>query len=117
MSAHAFDVIVAELLARDRAARAMLIERSGVTPVELWAAAEVLAKLAAVDLDDLLVPPGFVLLPDGSVGEANTRTPEWRFWARCNDLVDDSRRLHHELLRAREEAISLTASSQKTPVP
>lgn len=89
---------------RDRNARLMLIERADVTPDEVIAAAATLSKMGGVNLDDLLKPPGFDLLPDGSVARANTDAPEWSQWAAVQDLVDASRRLGWQLTRAYSES-------------
>lgn len=87
-----------------RNARRILIERADVTPDEVIAAAATLSKMGGVNLDDLLKPPGFDLLPDGSVARANTDTPEWSQWAAVQDLVDASRRLGWQLTRAYSES-------------
>lgn len=92
--------IIEEIEARESRARAMLIERSDVTLDELRLTAAVLSRLGQVEIDDLCVPPGFNLLPDGSVGSINAHTPEHRLYAELRDLIDDARRLGYQLGRA-----------------
>lgn len=96
--------IIDQISAREQRARKMLFERSDVTLDELRITAAVLARLGEVKIDDLCVPPGFNLLPDGDVGSINADTPEYRLYAELRDLVDDARRLGHQLTRAEVEA-------------
>lgn len=96
--------IIDEIQAREQKARTVLVERSDVTLDELRLTAAVLSRLGAVTLDDLCVPPGFNLLPDGSVGSINADTPEYRQYAEVRDLVDGSHRLGYQLGRAEAEA-------------
>ncbi|MDD7813721.1 hypothetical protein PP713_14215 [Mycobacterium sp. CSUR Q5927] len=90
--------------ARELQARMMLVERADVSLDELRLTAAVLSRLGAVEIDDLVVSPGFNLLPDGSVGSANTGTPEWRLYAELGDMVDNARRMGYQLGRAESEA-------------
>ncbi|MBX9919114.1 MAG: hypothetical protein K2Y33_04675 [Mycolicibacterium frederiksbergense] len=62
-----------------------------------------LRQLGLINLDDLKVPPGFNLLPDGEVGSVNSDTAEWQFWSGLNHLRDNAEHLSDVLMRAADE--------------
>jgi hypothetical protein len=96
------DVRRAEIKARigrEWAARQMVIERAGVSKADLLAAARVLSAIANVNLDDLRVPPGFNVLPDGEVGSVNADTHEWQHWSTANTLREDAGHIANVLYR------------------
>lgn len=90
---------ICERIEREQAARAMVVARSGVSQADLLTTFRTLQTLGEVQLDDLMVPPGFTLLPDGQVGEANTETPEWRDWSTAHQFVETSIEVAVNLLR------------------
>ncbi|MFV8161403.1 hypothetical protein ACNQVK_04685 [Mycobacterium sp. 134] len=79
-----------EIVERETRALAMLVERADVSEQDLEATRRVLRKLASVQFEDLLVLPGFVLLPDWEVSRANTHTPEWKFYQAAKTFTDDA---------------------------
>lgn len=79
-----------EIVERETSALAMLVERADVSERDLEATRAVLRKLASVQFQDLLVPPGFDLLPNGEVSCANTHTPEWKFYQAAKSFTDDA---------------------------
>ncbi|MGL5441292.1 MAG: hypothetical protein ACRDDJ_02330 [[Mycobacterium] stephanolepidis] len=64
-----------------------------------------LRALGAVNLDDLRVPPGFDLLADGDVANANPETAEWQDWATAQRLIDQSAHLSERLNKAESELV------------
>lgn len=85
---------------RQANALALVLQRAEVSSGDIETARAVLRKLALVELDDLCVPPGFNLLPDGEVGSINRNTPEWQFWSDAKDFVTDANHLEIALFRA-----------------
>lgn len=81
---------------RERATRRAIVERAQLTRGEALLVAEVLERIAAINLDDMICAPGF-----DDMGNANPHTPEWRLWANIDDLIQQARRvgeaLHHAL--------------------
>lgn len=96
-----------ERVERQASALALVLERAEVSIDDLDAARCVLRKLAVVELDDLKIPPGFNLLPDGSVGSVNNETPEWQLWSDANDFVVDANHLEIAMFRGRMRAVEL----------
>jgi hypothetical protein len=90
---------------RRQAARRMVVTRAGVSYADLITTHRTLRALGTVDLDDLMVPPGFVLLPDGQVGHPNTDTQEWRDWSAAHELVETSIELASDLIRIENELV------------
>ena len=87
--------IISAITERERTARRMLVDRAGVTRDDLRQAAQTLSRLGAIGFDDLVCAPAF-----DALGNANVDTSEWRQWAAVQDLVDEARRLGHQLGRA-----------------
>jgi hypothetical protein len=52
-----------------------------------------------------MVPPGFTLLPDGQMGQANTETQEWRDWSAAHQLVETAIDLASDLVRLENEIV------------
>lgn len=90
---------------RVHAANRLVVMRSGVTQAELVTTLRTLRALGAVNLDDLRVPPGFDLLPDGDVANANPETVEWQDWATAQRLIDQSAHLSERLNDAESELV------------
>jgi hypothetical protein len=90
---------------RRLAARALVVARACVSQADLIATNRTLRALGAVELDDPMVPPGFTLLPDGQVGQANTETQEWRDWSAAHQLVETSINLASDLIRIANELV------------
>ena len=84
---------------REKDAQRLVLNRAGVSSADLETIRRTLTQLAGVNLDDLKVPPGFNLLPDGSVGSVNQETPEWQRWSTANDFLEDCRHLGCVLAR------------------
>jgi hypothetical protein len=83
----------------------LVVARAGVSQADLIATHRTLRALGAVELDDLMVPPGFTLLPDGQVGQANTETQEWRDWSAAHQLAETSIDLASDLVRLGNELV------------
>jgi hypothetical protein len=66
---------------REKGAAQLLITRADVSRDELAAAIRTLAAIAAVDLSDLIRPPGF-----DDLGNANCDTEEWKQWSAADDI-------------------------------
>jgi hypothetical protein len=90
---------IRDRIQREQAARAMVVARAGVSQADLLTTFNTLRALGEVQLDDLMVPPGFTLLPDGQVGEANTETQEWRDWSTAHQFAETSIEFASDLLR------------------
>lgn len=90
---------------REYAANRLVVMRSGVTRADLVTTFRTLRALGAVSLDDLRVPPGFDLLPDGDVAMANPETVEWQDWATAQRLIDQSAHLSEHLNNAESELV------------
>lgn len=88
---------------REDGANRLVVMRSGVRRADLVTTFRTLRALGAVNLDDLRVPPGFDLLPDGDVANANPDTVEWQYWATAQRLIDQSAFLSERLCKAEEE--------------
>jgi hypothetical protein len=86
---------------REKHARQILITRAGLTHDELVTTMRTLVrKLGAVDLSDMIRPPGF-----DSLGNANSETPEWKLWATVTDLRGAADGLGHQLLEAENDLV------------
>lgn len=92
-----------EIVERETNALAMLVERADVSEQDLEAMRGVLRKLASVQFDDLLVPPGFDLLPNGEVSRANSHTPEWKFYQAAKTFTEDADYLEVALGRVQRQ--------------
>ncbi|MDM2164673.1 hypothetical protein PP352_21220 [Mycobacteroides abscessus] len=90
---------------REDAANRLVVGRSGVTQADLVITVRTLRALAAVNLDDLKVPPGFDLLPEGDVANANPETVEWQDWATAQRLMDQSAHLSECLNNAASKLV------------
>lgn len=90
---------------REDAANRLVVMRSGVTQQDLVTTVQTLRALGAVNLDDLKVPPGFDLLPEGDVANANPETVEWQDWATAQRLIDQSAHLSERLSKAEGELV------------
>ncbi|MEN4400041.1 hypothetical protein [Mycolicibacterium conceptionense] len=99
---------VRESVDRENSALALVLQRAELSEAELEAVRAVLRKLALVRLDDLRVPPGFNLLPDGEVGSVNSDTPEWRSYQTAKAFIDDADHLERSLFCAHRRALELT---------
>ncbi|SHV73170.1 hypothetical protein [Mycobacteroides abscessus] len=90
---------------REHAANRLVVMRSGVTQADLMTTVRTLRGLGAVNLDDLKVPPGFDLLPEGDVANVNPETVEWQDWATAQRLIDQSAHLSERLNDAESELV------------
>lgn len=90
-------------IARETAARQDFVKRAHPSHEALITTMRTLRALGQINLDDLLVPPGFNLLDDGEVGSVNTNTPEWQSWSFIDQLRDQAEHLADVLSRVENE--------------
>lgn len=106
---------IRETVDRENSALALVLHRAELSEADLEATRAVLRKLALVQLDDLRVPPGFNLLPDGEVGSVNSGTPEWRSYQTAKTFIEDADHLERALFCAHRRAMELTGGDQASP--
>lgn len=74
-----------EIVERETSVLAMLVERADVSEQDLEATRGVLRKLASVQFQDLPVPPGLDMLPNGKMSRSYT---EWKFYHAAKTFTD-----------------------------
>lgn len=90
-------------LERESQIRQEFIARSGLSHDALVTTYRTLRELSKIDISDLVTPPGFNLLDDGSVSSINADTPEWQQWSQLDQLKQRADDLFHVLINASDE--------------